>query len=263
MLETKHRPRRRFSQNFLVDRNYIERIVRSVAPAQGQCLVEIGPGLGALTQPLLEIVGKLTAIEIDRDAARVLQGRFANAGLTVLCQDFLTFDLASLGTQLRVVGNLPYHISTPILFAVDGFRKVVRDCHFMLQQEVVDRMVASPATKDYGRLSVMLQLGWHMTKLFDVPPTAFRPQPKVWSSVVRMSPAENASVLSERIFASIVEAAFSKRRKTLRNALREVVTGDDFDAAAIDPQRRGETLSVSEFASLTNRVYSRLSVSSG
>ena len=263
MIPLQHRARRRFSQNFLVDRSYVERIIRSIAPSKGEHFVEIGPGLGALTEPLLELVDRVDAIEIDRDAAASLNQRFGGAGLNVHCEDFLAFNLASLGTNLRVVGNLPYHISTPILFAVNRARELVRDCHVMLQKEVVDRMVAAPATSDYGRLSVMLQCNWSMVKLFDVPPTAFRPAPKVWSSVVRMSPARNVALANEDMFSRIVEAAFSKRRKTLRNALRELMSGEDIAAAGIDPQRRGETLALGEFAELANQAWLRLSASSG
>lgn len=259
----RHRARRRFSQNFLVDRACINRIVRSVAPGLDDCIVEIGPGLGALTEPLLNAVTRLDAIEVDRDAARVLGERFANKGLSIHCVDFLQFDLSSLGSELRLVGNLPYHISTPILFAVDRFRDCIKDCHFMLQKEVVERMVAAPASADYGRLSVMLQCRWAIEKLFDVPPDAFRPQPKVWSSVARMLPEQTVVISDSGLFYRIVEAAFSQRRKTLRNALRGVVTEPDFIDCDIDPGRRGETLSVAEFAGLANHLCRRLTASSG
>jgi 16S rRNA (adenine1518-N6/adenine1519-N6)-dimethyltransferase len=252
-----YRARRRFSQNFLVDRNTISRIVGSIAPSRGDHIVEIGPGLGALTEPLLQVAGRLDVIEIDRDAARMLDQRFSGSGLIVHREDVLEFDLASLGTEMRLVGNLPYHISTPILFTVDKFRRNVRDCHFMLQKEVVDRMVAAPSSSEYGRLSVMLQCRWRIEKLFDVPPTVFRPRPKVWSSVVRMVPEENARVGEDGLFYRIVEAAFSKRRKTLRNALGELATDEDFTACGIDAGRRGETLSVAEFAGLAEQVQAR------
>ena len=257
-----HRARRRFSQNFLVDRAYIDRIVRSIAPSQHDHIVEIGPGLGSLTEPLLDAVARLDVIEVDRDAVRSLKDRFPGRSLTVHCADFLAFDLGALGTGLRVVGNLPYHISTPILFAVDQRRDQVRDCHFMLQKEVVDRMIAVPASADYGRLSVMLQCHWRIERLFDVPPTVFRPQPKVWSSVVRMRPEQTVSIADADLFYRIVEAAFSKRRKTLRNALRPLLTDEDYEASGIDPGRRGETLSVAEFAGLADQVGRRLSASS-
>lgn len=258
----RHRARRRFSQNFLVDRSCINRIVRSVAPGGDDRIVEIGPGLGALTEPLVNAVAHLDAIEVDRDAAGVLGERFANKGLSIHCVDFLQFDLSSLGSELRLVGNLPYHISTPILFAVDRFRDCIKDCHFMLQKEVVERMVAAPASAEYGRLSVMLQCRWAVEKLFDVPPEAFRPQPKVWSSVARMLPAQTVVISDYGLFKRIVEAAFSQRRKTLRNALRGVVTAPDLIDCNIDPGRRGETLSVAEFAGLANHLGRRLTASS-
>ena len=257
-----HRPRRRFSQNFLIDRGYIDQIVRAIAPRKDDRLVEIGPGLGALTEPLLGAVEKMDVIEVDRDEARLLEERFAGQALTVHCADVLAFDLPSIGDRLRVVGNLPYHISTPILFAVDAAWESVRDCHFMLQKEVVDRMGAAPATREYGRLSVMLQYRWEVESLFDVPPTVFRPQPKVWSSVVRMRPSQQVRLGNFDLFRQIVEAAFSKRRKTLRNALREIVLIEDFSACDIDPGRRGETLAVTDFACLANQVWQRLNSSS-
>ena len=249
----RHRARRRFSQNFLIDRTCIDRIVGALAPSPGDHVVEIGPGLGALTEPLLDAVGHIEAIEIDRDVARSLGERFSDRSLSIHCVDFLEFELTTLGSDLRLIGNLPYHISTPILFAVNRYRNSVRDCHFMLQREVVDRMVAAPASADYGRLSVMLQSRWAIEKLFDVPPTAFRPQPKVWSSVVRMLPEQTVAINDADMFYRIVEAAFSKRRKTLRNALRGLVTDEDLEACGIDPGRRGETLSVADYAELANR----------
>ncbi|UCD68262.1 MAG: 16S rRNA (adenine(1518)-N(6)/adenine(1519)-N(6))-dimethyltransferase RsmA [Betaproteobacteria bacterium] len=258
----RHRARRRFSQNFLIDRACIDRIVCSVAPCRRDRIVEIGPGLGALTGPLLAAVGCMDAIEVDRDVARELEVRFAGQCLSIHCVDFLEFDLASVGSELRLVGNLPYHISTPILFAVNQSRDCVRDCHFMLQREVVDRMVAEPASAAYGRLSVMLQCRWAIQKLFDVPPEAFRPQPKVWSSVVRMWPEQTVAMSDASLFYRIVEAAFSKRRKTLRNALRGLVTEQDLNACNLDPGRRGETLSVADFAELANQLDRRVTASS-
>jgi len=257
-----YRPRRRFSQNFLIDRNYVDQIIRSIAPRKDDHIVEIGPGRGALTDPLLGAVNRMDIIEIDRDEVQLLKERFAGTALTIHCADVLAFDLRSVGDRLRVVGNLPYHISTPILFAVDAAWKSVRDCHFMLQKEVVDRMGAAPATPDYGRLSVMLQYQWEVEPLFDVPPTVFRPQPKVWSSVVRMVPAKQVCLRNADLFRRVVEAAFSKRRKTLRNALREIALIEDFVACDIDPGRRGETLAVADFAHLANQVWLRVNSSS-
>ena len=258
-----HRPRRRFSQNFLIDRNYVDLIVRSIAPRKDDHIVEIGPGRGALTEPLLGAAGQMDAIEVDRDHVRLLEQRFSGKGLTMHCADVLAFDFRSIGDRLRIIGNLPYHISTPILFAVDAVRDLVRDCHFMLQKEVVDRMGAAPATPEYGRLSVMLQHRWKIAPLFDVPPTVFRPQPKVWSSVVRMLPAQTVNLRNANLYRRIVDAAFSKRRKTMRNALRELVLIEDFVACDIDPGRRGETLAVADFARLANQVSMRLNASSG
>jgi len=257
-----HRPRRRFSQNFLFDRGYIDRIVRSIAPRKEDHIVEIGPGRGALTEPLSAAVNQMDVIEIDRDEASLLQQRYSPDGLTVHRADVLDFDFRAIGNRLRIVGNLPYHISTPILFAVDAIWDLVRDCHFMLQKEVVARMEAAPATPDYGRLSVMLQYRWEVERLFDVPPTVFRPQPKVWSSVVRMVPVPRVSLQDSKLFGDIVAAAFSKRRKTLRNALREIVLMEDFIATDVDPVRRAETLTVADFASLANQVWQRVNASS-
>jgi 16S rRNA (adenine1518-N6/adenine1519-N6)-dimethyltransferase len=260
---SQHRARRRFSQNFLIDRACTERIVRAIGASQADHIVEIGSGLGALTEPMLAAAGQVDAIEVDRDVARLLEERLAGQGLRVHCTDFLTFDLCSLGSRLRVVGNLPYHISTPILFAVNEFRACVQDCHFMLQREVVDRMVAPAGSANYGRLSVMLQCRWQMQKLFDVPPTVFQPQPKVWSSIVRMRPEQRAEITDPVLFSRVVEAAFSQRRKTLRNALRSLATEQDFDTSGIDSTRRGETLSIADFANLANQMHARLSASSG
>jgi 16S rRNA (adenine1518-N6/adenine1519-N6)-dimethyltransferase len=257
-----HRPRRRFSQNFLVDQGYIDRIVRSIAPRKNDRIVEIGPGRGALTASLLKAVDQMDVIEIDRDEVWLLEQRFSGSALTIHCADVLAFDFRSIGDRLRIVGNLPYHISTPILFAVDAIWNSVRDCHFMLQREVVARMAAAPATPEYGRLSVMLQYRWEVEQLFDVPPTVFRPQPKVWSSVVRLSPSQRVTLSDSALFRRVVEAAFSKRRKTLRNSLRELVLIEDFVACDIDPGRRAETLNVADFASLANQVWPRLNASS-
>lgn len=260
-----HHPRRRFSQNFLVDRNVIARIVRAIDPKPGQHLLEIGPGFGALTGPLLERLPAIDAVEIDRDAVRALQERFPAERLRVHCGDALKLDFASFGPGLRIVGNLPYHVSTPLLFCIDAASGCVTDCHFMLQKEVVERMAAAPDTQEYGRLSVMLQYRWQIKPLFDVSPGSFRPQPKVRSSVVRMVPYARPPYLAQddAVFARIVKAAFTKRRKTLRNALRELLSDSDFAASGIDPQRRAETLGVEQFVLLADACLARLSASSG
>lgn len=259
-----HRPRKRFSQNFLADRSVAERIVAAMGPRPGERVVEIGPGLGALTEPLLERLDALDAVEIDRDAAEVLVARFGPRGLQLHVADVLDFDFSSLGAPLRVVGNLPYHISTPILFRIDSLHATVRDCHFMLQKEVVERMAAMPDSAEYGRLSVMLQYRWRVEPVFDVAPAAFRPRPKVWSSLVRMSAQRAPSrAANETMFARLVAAAFSQRRKTLRNALRAFLDESGMRACGIDPQARGETLAVGDFVRLADAAFARLNASSG
>jgi 16S rRNA (adenine1518-N6/adenine1519-N6)-dimethyltransferase len=257
-----HRPRKRFSQNFLVDRHVIGRIVQAIDPQPGDRMVEIGPGLGALTEPLLERLGHLDAIEIDRDAARALEQRFRPERLTVHVEDALHFDLSRLGERLRMVGNLPYHISTPLLFRMDEEHERIVDGHFMLQKEVVQRMVACPGNAEYGRLSVMLQYRWTMEALFDVAPEAFQPRPRVWSSVIRLLPRSEPrhQARDEAMFGRVVLAAFTQRRKTLRNVLRGLLDQAAIEACGIDPQARGETLDVGDFVRLADAA---VSVSSG
>ncbi|MBS1199606.1 MAG: dimethyladenosine transferase [Proteobacteria bacterium] len=252
----KHRARKRFGQHFLHDRGVIERIVAAIDPRSGDRLVEIGPGLGALTLPLLERAGRLEVIEIDRDVIPPLLERCRGHGeLIVHVQDVLGTDFAALaagGPPLRVCGNLPYNISTPLLFHLLGTSSSIRDMHFMLQKEVVDRMVAPPGGKDYGRLTVMLAASCRCERLFRVGTGAFSPPPKVDSAVVRIVPlAAPPFPLADRArYASVVAAAFSMRRKTLRNSLRGVVGEEAFDAAGIDARRRAETLRPDEFAAL-------------
>ncbi len=248
------RPKKRLGQHFLTDRHYLDRIVAEIDPRPGEAMVEIGPGPGALTERLAQLVRPLHVVEIDRDLAAALRGRFAPEAVVVHEGDALEFDFATLPEGLRVVGNLPYNVSTPLLFHVAGFAPRIRDCVFMLQKEVVERMVAAPGTPDYGRLSVMLQYRFAMALAFRVPPGAFTPPPKVDSAIVRMAPlgAGRRAARDEALFARIVAAAFSQRRKTLRNALRQLVAAEAFAAAGIDPQRRGETLSVAEFADLAD-----------
>jgi 16S rRNA (adenine1518-N6/adenine1519-N6)-dimethyltransferase len=251
-----HVARKRFGQHFLVDRHYIERIVTALDPKPGENFVEIGPGLGALTHPLLERVGHLSVIEIDRDLAAKLTSEFTSDRLSVHAADALSFDFASLGSDLRVVGNLPYYISSPLLFHLAQFDSNVRDVTVMLQKEVVDRMVARPSTPDYGRLSVMLQVRFEIGRLFNVPAGAFRPEPKVESAVVRLTPLREARLrlTDEGLFAQIVAAAFGQRRKTLRNALRTLASDEQIRRAGIDPGVRGETLEVHDFATLANNL---------
>jgi len=255
-----HPPRKRFGQNFLVDPHYVARIVDAIAPAPGDNLVEIGPGLAALTGPLVARAGHLTAIEIDRDLAARLGTDFPPERLTLHVADALTFDFATLGAGLRVVGNLPYNISSPLLFHLAQYEARLADVHVMLQREVVARMAAAPATPDYGRLTVMLQARFAVTRLFVVPPGAFRPAPKVDSAVVRLVPlgATKPAIADDALFARVVAAAFGHRRKTLRNALAGICAADALAAAGIDPGARGETLAVADFVRLANLLANRL-----
>jgi 16S rRNA (adenine1518-N6/adenine1519-N6)-dimethyltransferase len=251
-----HPPRKRFGQHFLADRHYAARIVDAVDPAPGDNLVEIGPGLGALTDALVARAGRIAAIEIDRDLAARLRERFAADRLALHEADALAFDFASLGAGLRVVGNLPYNISTPLLFHLASYERLVRDIHVMLQREVVARMTAAPGTADYGRLSVMLQARFRVSRLFTVAAGAFRPAPKVESAVTRLLPlgANRPAIADEALFARIVAAAFGQRRKTLRNALATLCDESALRASGIDPGARGETLSVTDFVRLANSL---------
>ena len=258
-MKTGHRARKRFGQNFLSDPNTIRNIVEAIRPQEGETMVEIGPGLGAMTEPLVERLGHLNVVEIDRDLIAHLKQHYTPEQLTIHEGDALQFDFTTLGTPLRVVGNLPYNISTPLLFHLAGFADGVRDMHFMLQKEVVMRMVAEPDTADYGRLSVMLQQRFAMVRLFDVPPGAFRPEPKVTSSIVRLVPlpADRPQPHDEALFGRIVAAAFGQRRKTLRNTLREFLDENGFATLGIDPGLRGERLTVADYIAIANHVAGR------
>ena len=249
-----HTPRKRFGQNFLQDVGVVEQIVAAIGPRSGDRLVEIGPGTGALTIPLLQRLGRLDVVEIDRDIVNDLRAHEHAARLTIHEGDVLEFDFSTVGSELRVVGNLPYNISTPLLFHLTRQAWAVRDAHFMLQREVVERMSSQPGAAAYGRLSVMLQYRWNIERLFDVAPAAFRPAPKVWSSVVRMIPHGTLphSADDENMFAQVVASAFGQRRKTLRNSLREILAATDFDRLGIDPMARGETLGVADFVRIAN-----------
>ncbi|MFK7730542.1 MAG: 16S rRNA (adenine(1518)-N(6)/adenine(1519)-N(6))-dimethyltransferase RsmA [Pseudomonadales bacterium] len=254
-----HVARRRFGQNFLCDPNIIQGIVNAIAPGEHDTIVEIGPGQGALTRPLLNAAGHLVVIEIDRDLAAELEIEFkTTSNFELHLTDALKFDLAELQrAPLRVVGNLPYNISTPLLFHLLDARQLISDMTFMLQQEVVDRMVAGPGSKEYGRLSVMMQYHCKVERLMTVPPGAFRPQPKVMSAIVRLQPRPETGKLSvqkETQLAYIVKAAFSSRRKTLRNNLRDVMSADQISQAGIDPGIRAEQLGVSEFIALLDQL---------
>ena len=249
--------KKQLGQHFLADRHYIDRIVMAVNPKDGDRLVEIGPGQGAITLPLLRVHPKLTVIEFDRDLIAPLTAAAEPLGdLTIVQGDVLRVDFTALaaGEPIRLVGNLPYNISSPILFHALEHAAVVRDMHFMLQKEVVDRMAAGPGSKVYGRLSVMLQAYCQVTSLFVVPPGAFRPPPKVDSAVVRLVPRDPASITiaDHKRFAEVVKAAFGQRRKTLRNALNNVVTAEQFVAAGVRPDARAEQLDVAEFIALAN-----------
>ncbi len=228
----------------------------SLDPQPDDNLVEIGPGLGALTGPLLERVKHLTVIEIDRDLAARLAAEHPAERLTLHTTDALEFDFASLGTDLRVVGNLPYNISSPLLFHLMQYDAALRDITVMLQKEVVERMVAAPATSEYGRLSVMLQVRFRVERLFRVSAGAFRPAPKVDSAVVRLIPLRQARphLVDDALFARVVAAAFGQRRKTMRNALRTLASEADLERAGIAPGARGETLSVGDFVRLANAL---------
>lgn len=258
-LQATHTPRKRFGQNFLEDRGVIQEIVAAISPRREDHIVEIGPGPGALTAALLERVDHLDAIEIDRDLARSLRVRFPSESLGVHQGDALKTDFSVFGADIRVVGNLPYNISTPILFCLTEQVAWLRDCHFMLQREVVERMAAEPGSPAYGRLSVMLQYRWAVETLFDVPPTAFRPRPKVWSSVVRIAPYATPPhrASDEATFADVVSRAFGQRRKTLRNALRNLLEDRELEQLRIEPGARGETLGVAEFVRIANYLEAR------
>ncbi len=255
-----HRARKRFGQNFLHDPGIIARIVRAAAPRPEQTLIEIGPGQGALTEPLLEAASRLTVIEIDRDLAAALRTRFAdNPGFHLIEQDVLKVNFAELTTQpasLRIVGNLPYNISTPLLFHLLGYRELIADMLFMLQLEVVDRMAALPGHPDYGRLSVMMQYHCKVEKLFTVPPGAFTPQPKVESAIVKLTPsrplphpARNPETLGR-----VVRTAFSQRRKTLRNTLKTLLPADQLDILGLDLNLRPENVGLRDYVRISDLV---------
>jgi 16S rRNA (adenine1518-N6/adenine1519-N6)-dimethyltransferase len=250
-----HIARKRFGQHFLTDQAIIGAIVDAIEPHQGEAMVEIGPGLGAMTLPLLERIQPLTVIELDRDLAARLRQR---GGLEVIESDVLKVDFAALaaakGQRLRVVGNLPYNISTPILFHLLGAVEHVLDQHFMLQKEVVDRMAAEPGRKDYGRLTVMLQWRYQIESVLDVPPSAFDPPPRVDSAIVRMLPLPTAaSAVNEKLLSELVTSAFSQRRKLLRHSLGVWLAQRGF-AGSFDLQRRAEEVPVAEYVALAQSL---------
>ncbi len=250
----RHKPRKRFGQNFLVNQQIISQIIATIQPKKNDQIIEIGPGLGALTYPLLQIVDHLDVIEIDRDIVDRLSEEFPLEKLTIHATDALKFNFSVFDAKLRIVGNLPYNISTPLLFHLGQFSEQILDMHFMLQKEVVERMVGLPATSNYGRLSVMLQYRFEMEHLFNVPAESFRPMPKVESAIVRMIPRHQSFIKSkdEALFSQIVSAAFSQRRKTLRNTLHHYLRRDDFNTLGIDSGLRAENLTVENFIAITN-----------
>jgi len=254
----KHIPRKRFGQNFLTDDGVLHDIIRAIDPRPGDAMVEIGPGLAAMTRLLLQELDHLHVVELDRDLVARLKKSFDPARLTVHEGDALQFDFASIpvpaGRKLRVVGNLPYNISSPLLFHLARLAPHVQDQHFMLQKEVVERMVAEPGGKAYGRLSVMLQWRYHMELLFVVPPTAFDPPPQVDSAIVRMIPLERPLACDERKLEQVVAKAFSQRRKVIRNCLAGMFTEAGLIEAGLDPQARPEAVPLEQYVALANRL---------
>ena len=251
-----HIARKRFGQNFLNSAGVIRNIVDAIRPAPDDLMVEIGPGLAALTGPLLQCLKHLHVVEIDRDLIAGLRQRFTPAQLTIHEGDALRFDFAQLGAGLRVVGNLPYNISSPLLFHLAAYAHGVKDMHFMLQKEVVDRMACAPGGSEFGRLSVMLQYRFWIERLFIVPPGAFTPPPKVDSAIVRLipKPADQLTVKDDVLFAKLVSAAFSQRRKMLRNTLKDFIGEAALDALGIKPTARAETIAVADYVRLANHL---------
>ncbi len=255
-----HRARKRFGQNFLSDPGVIQRILASFRPADADCVVEIGPGQGALTGPLLRQLPRLHVVELDRDLIPGLQHMAGDRQLAVHQADALKFDFGTLADQcgqpIRVIGNLPYNISTPLLFHLFGFKRSISDMLFMLQKEVVDRLAAPPGSGDYGRLSVMAQYHCEIEPLFVVRPGAFKPQPKVDSRIVRLKPHATPPVaLSDYgVFEMVVRSCFNQRRKTLRNNLKGMLTAEQIAQQDVDPGARAETLDMDQFARLSNAV---------
>ena len=254
----KHTPRKRFGQHFLKDQIILEEIIKAISPRPTDLMVEIGPGLGALTNWLLYKIPLLHVIELDRDLAKRLKDNDTSGKLEVHQADALMFDFAQIpqttDQKLRIVGNLPYNISTPLLFHLTQFIPLVKDQYFMLQKEVVERMVANPGTKAYSRLSVMLQWLYHMDLLFTVPPEAFNPPPKVMSAVVRMIPNRHPHVCDAANLEKTVTMAFSQRRKIMRNTMAPLFGESDLINAGIDPARRPEEISVEQFVALANQL---------
>jgi 16S rRNA (adenine1518-N6/adenine1519-N6)-dimethyltransferase len=256
-----HRARKRFGQHFLADPGVVDAILRSVHATKDDIVVEIGPGRGAITAALAASAGHLHAVELDRDLARRLRRQYENVeSVTIHEADALAFDFSSLGDKLRIVGNLPYNISTPLLFHLLKSRDRITDMHFMLQKEVVDRMAAAPGSKAYGRLGIMLGCHLNIESLFDVDRSAFDPPPEVTSAVVRLDPLPPGTfnIADEALLSKIVTSAFMKRRKTIRNSLRDVVEIADLEAVGIDPGLRPEQISIPKYVELSNHLTSSI-----
>ncbi len=254
---SRHRPRKRFGQHFLTDPGVVDAIIGAIAPSNDDVIVEIGPGLGAITRLLAARAGALHAIELDRDLAARLVREFAtNSGVTVYEADALNFDYAALGPSLRIVGNLPYNISTPLLFQLLHYSAQIVDMYFMLQKEVVDRMAAVPGSKAYGRLGIMLGCHFQIDALFDVDKSAFDPPPEVTSAVVRLAPlpAGTYVIEDEARLSRLVAQAFSQRRKTIRNSLRNVADEALLESVGIDPGLRAEAIAIADYVRLANTL---------
>lgn len=252
-----HKARKRFGQNFLHDKSIIHRLVAAINPKTTDVMVEIGPGQGALTEPLLEKLDHLHAIELDRDLVPILRENFSQLGLEIHEADALKFDFRQLmtGKPLRIVGNLPYNISTPLLFHLISYQEKVTDMHFMLQLEVVDRLAAKPGNKTYGRLSVITQYYCQIDKLFQVPPGAFNPPPKVMSAIVRLVPRPSPWIAhNTELFEFVVRTSFSQRRKTLRNNLKQFLSAEQLELLTQDLTLRPEQLSIEDYVKLSNEI---------
>lgn len=252
-----HRARKRFGQHFLTDPGVIDAIIAAIAARDDQTVVEIGPGQGAITRSLAARAGVLHAVELDRDLVASLKREYDTCSNVIIHEaDALKFDFSELGSSLRIVGNLPYNISTPLLFHLLGYRDHITDMHFMLQKEVVDRMAAEPGSKTYGRLSIMLGCHFAIDALFDVDRLAFEPPPDVTSAVVRLKPlaAETYVINDEKKFSHVVAQAFSQRRKTIRNSLRQVADEALLESVGIDPGLRPEAISIADYVRLANTL---------
>lgn len=258
-----HRAKKRFGQNFLVDSNVIDKIIHSINPEPEDHIIEIGPGLGALTQPLLKALNRLDVIELDRDVIPELNKLNGNERLhihniDVLAFDFTEFEQSNFELQkVRIIGNLPYNISTAVLFHLIKHRNIIQDLHFMLQKEVVERIAAATGSRDYGRLSVMMQLYFRISPLFTVAPQCFRPIPRVESAIVRLTPRTELLIdFNEHdAFADLVRQAFSQRRKTIKNTLKGICDTDQLDAAGIDPGKRPQELAIDDYIRLFRQIH--------